>query len=189
MTWGIRGVDGWGDFLDPLGDADKGGGMSVVIPSLTVRIFAPGSFPFPPFLLSCRAWVTCGSGLAGPGNGPARDTFTDCVAAEFFRSEVEDDPVLPPLGATLFRCFGNRAEVGPSVVGVAEASPELVGLREGCLREEMSMVGEGRLGMGVSMVEGREMDDSFIRSSFVLVATSVGPILDTHLTQQSISGS
>ena len=36
----------------------------------------------------------------------------------------------------------------------------------------MSMVGEGRLGMGVSMVEGRGMEDGLVRASLPFVANS-----------------
>ena len=59
--------------------------------------------------------------------------------------------------------------MGPSV-GVAR--PELGGLCDDCLKEEMSMVGEGRVERGVSMVDGRVMEGGFIRSSLVLVAKS-----------------
>lgn len=55
-------------------------------------------------------------------------------------------------------------------MGVARV--ELGGLCEACLREEMSMVGEGRLGMGVSIVEGRGIEGGLARSTLPLVANS-----------------
>jgi hypothetical protein len=138
------------------------------------------AFP-PPFLLSGARdgrGVICGFGLKGAAVAGELDRVPDCVATEFLRSardEVEgakdDELPTPPLvpGPSLC-CFRNRIaeEEGVSAVGVAR--PELGGLCEGCLREEISMVGDGRLGIGVSMVEGSGMDDGFERSSLLLPA-------------------
>ena len=117
------------------------------------------------------------------------DTLPDCVATELFLSaiadiEAEEDDV--PLVPTLlleepnpsFCCFMNREvmaeeeddELSPTAVGVVRE--ELGGLWEGFLSEEMSMVGEGRVEMGVSMVDGRGMDGGFTRSSLL---TAVPP--------------
>ena len=94
------------------------------------------------------------------------DGVTDWVPAEFFRSGSDDDEEVegppPPAVSILSLCFGNLA--GPSV-GVT--MPEFGGLCEGCLNEVMSTVGEGRLEMGVSIVDGREMEDGFTGSSFL----------------------
>ena len=96
--------------------------------------------------------------------GPGKDA--DWMPAKFLRSasdeEEEEEAPPPPVVSRLSLRFGNRA--GPSV-GVAR--PELGGLCEGCLKDVMSTVGEGRLEMGVSIVEGREMEDGLVGSSFL----------------------
>ena len=110
------------------------------------------------------------------------------MPTEFFRSgsadDEEDEAPPPPAVSVLSLRFGSLA--GPSV-GVA--MPEFVGLCEGCLKEVMSTVGEGRLGMGVSMVDGREMEDGFTGSSFFPAGRgSVAKQQHTHMyTQLALS--
>ena len=86
------------------------------------------------------------------------------------REDVEREAPLTPLAPPSFcSCFSHRDVSAP--VGVAWAEPG--GLCDECLREDMSMVGDGRLGIGVSMVEGRVMDCGFLCSSLLLV---LGPL-------------
>lgn len=60
--------------------------------------------------------------------------------------------------------------MGPSV-GVAR--PELGGLCDGCLNADTSTVGDGRLEIGVNMVDGREIEDGFTGSSLLPPDNSV----------------
>ena len=157
----------------------EGGGMRV---SLGACIEALG--PFPTLALTTLLLPSAGRGLRGvvcgcglgalPGTaGEAK--LPDCVATELLRSvraeEEEDGPPTPaPPDATSpsLCCFRNREAEPSLVVAVGVARVELGGLWEGCFREEISIVGEGRVGIGVSMVEGRGMAGGFARSSLLL---------------------
>ena len=101
------------------------------------------------------------------------------------REDVEREAPLTPLAPPSFccSCFSHREEEAElsAPVGVAWAEPG--GLCDECLREDMSMVGDGRLGIGVSMVEGRVMDFGFLCSSLLLV---LGPLEASSADEKTV---